>query len=93
MTYVPLLPQDLDFPEILGLRAPAATMVQNCVDDPLYTLPEMRRADEMLRDVFRRAGAEDMYRGQFYPGGHKFDLAMQHDAFAWFDKHLGRKTA
>ena len=30
MTYVPLLPRELDFPEILALRAPAATMVLNC---------------------------------------------------------------
>lgn len=88
MTYVPLLPRELDFPEILGLRAPAATMVQSCTEDALYTLAEMRRADTMLQDVFDRSGAKDMYRGMFYPGGHKFDRPMQDDAFAWFDRHL-----
>src|SRR5262245_10864487 len=88
MTYVPLLPKDLDFPEILALRAPAATMVQNCNEDPLYTLDEMQRADGILRDVFERAGAADKYRCNFYPGGHKFDRAMQTDAFAWFDQNL-----
>jgi dienelactone hydrolase len=88
MTYVPLLPRDLDFPEILALRAPAATMVQNCNEDALYTLPEMRRADAMLRETFEKGAAGDMYRCQFYPGGHKFDLEMQQDAFAWFDRHL-----
>lgn len=88
MTYVPLLPQELDFPEILGLRAPAATMVQSCTEDALYTLSEMQRADTMLHDVFERAGAKELYRGMFYPGGHKFDQPMQTDAFAWFDKHL-----
>ena len=88
MTYVPLLPQDLDFPEILGLRAPAATMVQSCTEDALYTLSEMQRADTMLQDVFDRAGAKELYRGIFYPGGHKFDRPMQEDAFTWFDRHL-----
>jgi dienelactone hydrolase len=88
MTYVPLLPKDLDFPEILGLRAPAATMVLNCTEDPLYTLEEMQRADGMLRQVFERAFAADKYRCNFYPGGHKFDRPMQADAFAWFDRHL-----
>jgi dienelactone hydrolase len=88
MTYVPLLPKQLDFPEILGLRAPAATMVLNCNEDPLYTLAEMHRADAILRDVFERAGAADRYRCNFYPGGHKFDRPMQADAFAWFDDHL-----
>lgn len=91
MTYVPLLPRQLDFPEILGLRAPAATMVLNCNEDGLYTLSEMHRADEMLREVFQRAGAEDRYRCQFYGGGHKFDRQMQADAWEWFDRHL--KTA
>jgi len=88
MTYVPLLPKELDFPEILGLRAPAATMVQNCTEDPLYTIEQMRRADAILREVFERAGKPEHYRCQFYPGGHKFDAAMQHDAFLWFDRHL-----
>src|SRR4029077_7026121 len=50
MTYVPLLPQDLDFPEILALRAPAATMVLNCTEDPLYPLDEMKRADTIMHD-------------------------------------------
>jgi dienelactone hydrolase len=88
MTYVPLLPRDLDFPEILALRAPAATMVLNCNEDALYTVPEMQRADRMLRETFEKAGAAEMYRCNFYPGGHKFDLAMQKDACEWFDRHL-----
>lgn len=88
MTYVPLLPKDLDFPEILGLRAPAPTMVLNCIEDPLYTVQEMRRADTILKEVFDRAGAPENYRCNFYPGGHKFDLEMQRDAFDWFDRFL-----
>ncbi|MBI3856023.1 MAG: hypothetical protein HY293_10070 [Planctomycetes bacterium] len=88
MAYVPLLPKDLDFPEILALRAPKATMVLNCSEDPLYTPAEMKRADEMMADVFKRARASDKYRCNFYPGGHKFDRAMQADAFDWFDLHL-----
>jgi dienelactone hydrolase len=88
MTYVPLLPRDLDFPEILALRAPAATMVQNCNEDGLYTLPEMKRADAMIRETFDKGGAGEMYRCNYYPGGHKFDLEMQKDAFEWFDRHL-----
>ena len=88
MTYVPLLPRELDFPEILALRAPAPTMVLNCRQDPLYTLPEMQRADTILRETFERANAADNYRCNFYDGGHKFDLEMQSDAFAWFDRFL-----
>ncbi len=88
MTYAPLLPKFLDFPEILGLRAPLPTMNQSCTEDGLYTLPEMQRADAMLKEVFAKANAPEKYAGQFYPGGHKFDEAMQADAFAWLDRWL-----
>lgn len=88
MTYVPLLPKDLDFPEILALRAPAATMVLNNREDPLYTMPEMQRADAMIAETFKRANASDHYRANFYDGGHKFDRKMQADAFDWFDRFL-----
>jgi dienelactone hydrolase len=88
MTYVPLLPKDLDFPEILALRAPLPTMVLNCRQDQLYTMPEMERADAMLAETFKRANAADHYRSKYYEGGHKFDLEMQKDAFDWFDRFL-----
>jgi hypothetical protein len=93
MTYVPGLPPDLDFPEIIALRAPAATLVLNCEADPLFTLPEMRRADRILRETYERAGAADRYRCTFHPGKHKFDLAMQREAFDWLDAHLGSPPA
>ena len=88
MVYIPGLPRDLDYPEVLGLRAPLPTMVLSNNEDPLFTLLEMQRADEMLRRIYDKAGAADRYQGSFYPGGHKFDLAMQDEAFAWFDKWL-----
>jgi hypothetical protein len=88
MVYVPLLAKDLDFPEILALRAPAATLVLNCIEDPLYTLAEMKRADAQIRDTFERGAAAQRYRCSFYPGGHKFDREMQSEAFGWFDQYL-----
>jgi dienelactone hydrolase len=88
MTFVPLLPKDLDFPEILALRAPAPTLVLNCRQDPLYTLSEMQRADAMIAATFERANAPDRYRAIYYDGGHKFDRSMQADAFNWFDRFL-----
>jgi hypothetical protein len=63
-------------------------MVLNCTDDPLYTVAEMQRADEMITATFAKAGAAEQYRCNFYPGGHKFDVEMQKDAFDWFDRHL-----
>ena len=88
MLFTPLLAKWFDFCEIYGLRAPLPTMIMNCTEDPLYTLPEMRAADRILREVFRKAKALDRYRYSFYPGGHKFDLRMQTECFNWLDKWL-----
>jgi dienelactone hydrolase len=91
MVYIPGLPLDLDYPEILGLRAPLPTLVLNDREDDLFTLPEMERADRMLTEVYAKAGAADHYRCAFYPGPHKFDRPMQDEAFGWFDRWLGQK--
>jgi dienelactone hydrolase len=90
MTYVPLLPNELDFPEIFGLAVPAPIMVLNNGDDQLFTLDEMKRADQMLASVYEKAHAADQYKCSFHPGPHKFDRRMQSEAFDWFDKWLKR---
>lgn len=90
MTYVPVLPNEMDFPEILGLRVPRPTLVLNDSDDFLYTLPEMQRAESILKDVYKKAGAGDRFACSYYPGPHKFDASMQKEAFDWFDRWLKR---
>jgi len=88
MVYVPLLPNELDFPEILGLRAPLPALVLNDEQDDLYTMPEMQRAEKILSEVYKKAGAENNFKCSYYPGPHKFDRKMQVEAFNWFDKWL-----
>ena len=62
-------------------------MLNNRHDD-LFTLPEMERADAILKAVYEKAGAEQHYRCSFHPGPHKFDLDMQAEAFEWFEQWL-----
>jgi dienelactone hydrolase len=88
MIYIPSLPNDLDYPEVLGLRVPLPTLVLNDDEDQLFTIGEMRRADGMLREIYTKAGAADRYKASYYPGPHKFDRPMQDEAFAWFEKWL-----
>ena len=88
MIYIPGLPRYLDYPEILGLAVPNPVLVLNNREDALFTMPEMERADRILGEVYAKAGAPDRYRATFYDGPHKFDLDMQRDAFAWFDRWL-----
>lgn len=88
MIYIPGLPLDLDYPEVLGLRVPRPTLVLNDRQDGLFTMPEMERADRVLGEVYAKARAADRYRASFYDGPHKFDREMQAEAFAWFDRWL-----
>jgi dienelactone hydrolase len=88
MCYVPGLPRDLDYPEVLGLAVPNPVLVLSNRQDALFTMPEMERADRILTEVYKKAGAPEHYKTSFYDGPHKFDRAMQKEAFAWFDRWL-----
>jgi dienelactone hydrolase len=88
MTYTPLLPKYLDFPEILGLRVPLPALVLNNTEDELYTMQGMTRADEILKAIYEKAGTGDHFKCSYYPGPHKMDKQMQEEAFDWFDRWL-----
>ena len=77
-----------DWPDIAACRAPSPVMVQNDIEDPLYTIEGMRAADRRMASHYRSVGARKNYVCKFYPGLHKFDLPMQTDAFNFFDQHL-----
>ncbi|MRH99267.1 prolyl oligopeptidase family serine peptidase [Kriegella sp. EG-1] len=88
MLYAPLLSKYIEFPELIGLRAPLPTLVLNNNQDSLYTLTEMQKADAILSAVYKKMNASEKYRANFYEGPHKFDKQMQLDAFNWFDKWM-----
>jgi dienelactone hydrolase len=88
MMWTPMLAKYLDYAEILALQLPKPMLALSNNEDPLFTLSEMHRADDMLRAIYDKAGVSDRYLGKFYPGPHKLDLEMQADAWAWFDRWL-----
>jgi dienelactone hydrolase len=88
MVYVPGLSRDLEYSEVLALGLPNPVLVLNNRQDPLFTLPEMQRADAILTAVYKKANAAERYRASFYDGPHKFDRAMQKEAFEWFERWL-----
>ena len=88
MFFVPGWAQHGDWPDIPGCRAPSPLLVQYDLDDTLFTQSGMRAADGRLAKWYRAAGAPDAYRGEFYPGPHKFDRAMQANAFGWLRRLL-----
>jgi hypothetical protein len=52
MTYLPLMPREMDFPEILGLRVPLPTLLQKMQRGfAVYDGGNFRTADAILRSV------------------------------------------
>ena len=53
---------------MLGLRVPLPTLVLNDIEDQLFTLAEMQRADRILAEVYAKAGAGDRTDARSIPG-------------------------
>jgi dienelactone hydrolase len=88
MLYVPGLPEWLDFADILTLHFTRRSLVLYGEEDPLFTPQGQAGADARLRAVAARLGSRESYTGSFYPGGHRFDRAMQAEAFAFLREAL-----
>jgi len=88
MVYILVLCRYMDFPEVLGMRAPLPAMVLACAQDPLFDLREVERALGILEQVYAKAGSPQAFVRATYPGPHQFDRAMQTRAFEWLDRHL-----
>jgi dienelactone hydrolase len=72
-----------DWPDLVAARAPSPLLVQYDIDDTLFAEAGMRQADAKLKGHYKAIGASKSYRGEFYPGSHKFDVEMQESAFSW----------
>ena len=77
-----------DWSDLAACRAPAPLLVQYDNEDDLFTLEGMHDADARIAAHYRTAGQPAAYCGQFYPGPHKFDAAMQANAIRWIKERL-----
>jgi dienelactone hydrolase len=89
MLYPPAWARYGDYPDIAACRAPLPLLVQYNRQDRLFSMAGMQEADARIAAEYASVGARGAYTGRFYDGPHKFDLAMQEDAFAWLAAHLG----
>ena len=86
--FLPGLHPWLDLTDVAALHAPHALMVQQCRKDGLFTLDGMEESLRQIGAAYAKAGVADKYVGRMYDAPHQFSLAMQEDAFAFFDRHL-----
>jgi dienelactone hydrolase len=86
--FLPGLHRYLDWPDVASLHAPMPLLVQQCSRDALFPLEAMKKSVEKIAAVYTKAGARDQFSGRFYDVPHRFTIAMQDEAFEWFDRHL-----
>jgi dienelactone hydrolase len=86
--FVPGLHRHLDLPDVAALMAPKPLLVLQCRQDGLFPLAGMEESVEKIAAIYGQAGVRDRFTGKFYEVPHRFDVPMQDDAFAWFDRHF-----
>jgi hypothetical protein len=80
----------LDLPDVIALHVPFPLMVQYNEEDELFTAEGQHGADRKIAEIYRKTGSSANYVGRFYPGAHKFDAAMQREAFDWLEECMLR---
>ena len=88
MIFVPGVYRQMDFPDLAGLHAPGALLVQQCAKDQLYPMAAMKGAVDHLARLYAKAGIAGRFRGTFYDEPHCFRPHMQDETFEWFDRWL-----
>jgi predicted esterase len=88
MFFPPGLARFADWPDLAASRAPSPLFVQYDRHDELFPIQGMQAAHKRITFHYEQIGRADAYLGKFYDGPHKFDVAMQADAFAWLRKQL-----
>lgn len=88
MFHLPGLAKMMDLHDVYSLHGARPTMVLYDEEDSLWTSAGQHESDKQLKKIYAKMGVPEFYRGNFYPGDHKFDIEMQEDAFNFLGEHL-----
>lgn len=88
MVYTPGLFSLMDLPDVAGLHAPGALLVQQCKRDALFPLAAMEQANRQLGAIWSKAGIPERFKGSVHDVPHSFGLEMQAEAFEWLERWL-----
>lgn len=86
--YVPGQHAWLDLPDVATLNAPRPLMIINCSKDTLFTMDGMQAAEAKIAEVYRRLGAADHFKCNYYDEPHSLKIPAQDDAIAWLERWL-----
>jgi dienelactone hydrolase len=93
MFFPPGLAGRADWPDLAACRAPVPLVVQYVLGDELFPVGGMRAAHERIAGVYRAAGDEGRYTGEFYEGRHWFSRTMQDAAFGHLERWAARYSS
>ena len=64
------------------------SLVHTYEEDELSTAEGQHEADRKIAEIYSKMEYPQNYVGKSYPGAHKFDVAMQDEAFHWLEECL-----
>jgi len=80
----------MDHPDVAALGAPRNLFLMQCARDQIFPHDAMKRAAELIADIYDSWGRPENFRRHFYDVPHCFNIKMQTDMFEWFDLVLDR---
>lgn len=83
--FIPGIYEYADIPDLAGLIAPRALLVESGVYDEGFPIEASQEAHEHIRNIYRSAGAEDRLTIDVFEGGHEFSGRK---AFTFFENKL-----
>ena len=78
----------IDIPDMISMAAPKACMVVQGTQDLLFPPRGQQEAAEQIREAFSWAGKPDLFKNFTPAKPHCYDVEIQEEALAWFDRHL-----
>jgi hypothetical protein len=78
----------MELPDVMSMMAPNPLLVQQCIQDTLFNMDGMQKAEKVINQVYSSIGAEKKFKCNFYDLEHQFNIQMQEDAFAWLEQWM-----
>ncbi len=85
---VPGLYRHLDYPDVAALAMPRPLLVISGAKDTLFDQEGVAAAHAKLNACYAKAGVADNCRTRLYDTPHRFDTAMQAEAWAWLERFV-----
>jgi dienelactone hydrolase len=88
MTMLPGVWDRLDIPDLIAMAAPCASMVVVGTEDHLFPPEGVQEANRQIQEAYEWAGIPQNFNSFNPPKAHCYDLEIQQESIAWFDRHL-----